>query len=63
MAEEGMKMSPNQKIFIGKPINFDPDEFMVQLKGLLDAAYREQQDTIRDLVKDTVTTYQYTKKA
>jgi FlaA1/EpsC-like NDP-sugar epimerase len=63
MAEEGMKMSPNQKIFIGKPINFDPDVFMGQLKDLLDAAYREQQDTIRELVAETVTTYQYNKKA
>lgn len=62
MAEEGMKMSPNQKIFIGKPINFDPDVFLVQLKGLLDAAYSEQQDTIRELVAETVTTYQYKKK-
>jgi hypothetical protein len=63
MADEGMKMSPNQKIFIGKPINFDPDVFMGQLKDLLDAAYREQQDTIRELVAETVTTYQYNKKA
>jgi hypothetical protein len=29
----------------------------------LDAAYREQQDTIRELVAETVTTYQYNKKA
>ena len=62
MAEEGMKMSPNKKIFIGKPINFDPDVFMGQLQGLLDAAYAERQDIIRDLVADTVPTYQYTKK-
>ena len=63
MAEEGMKMSPNQKIFIGKPINFDPDVFLQELQGLLDAAYAEQQDTIRELVAKTVTTYQYAKKS
>ena len=62
MAEEGMKMSPNHKIFIGKPINFNPDEFLIQLRGLLDAAYAEQQDTIRELVAQTVTTYRYEKK-
>ena len=63
MAEEGMKMSPNQKIFIGKPINFDPDKFLVQLRGLLDAAYAERQEDIRQLVADTVQTYHYAKPA
>ena len=61
MAEEGMKMSPNQKIFIGKPINFDPDVFLGQLRDLLDAAYAERQDDIRQMVSDTVHTYHYAK--
>ena len=62
MAEEGLKMSPNKKISIGRPLNFDPDVFLEDLRGLLDAAYNEQQDTIRELVAKTVTTYQYAKK-
>ena len=61
MAEEGMKMSPNKKIFIGRPINFDADAFLVQLQGLLDAAYAEQEEDIRELVSQTVKTYQYEK--
>ena len=35
--------------------------FLVQLRGLLDAAYAERQDDIRQMVSDTVPTYHYAK--
>ena len=57
MAEEGMRTTPNHLIHIGSPIAFDADEFLRQLQGLLDAAYDGEEETIRQLVRQTVTTY------
>ncbi len=56
MAEEGLRNTPNQLIHIGCPIPFDVDEFVVQLKELMEACY-ENQDNIRELVEKIVTTY------
>jgi hypothetical protein len=33
------------------------DAFLWQLRGLMNAAYANKEDTIRDLVEQTVTTY------
>ena len=56
MAEEGLRNTPNQLIHIGCPIPFDVDEFVVQLKELMEACY-ENQENIRELVEQIVTTY------
>lgn len=56
MAEEGMKKTPNDLIHIGNPIAFDTDKFLEQLKGLMDAAY-ENDEAIRDAVAAVVPTY------
>ena len=56
MAEEGLRNTPNQLIHIGCPIPFDVDEFVVKLKELMTACY-ENQDNIRELVEEIVTTY------
>ena len=56
MAEEGLRNTPNQLIHIGCPIPFDVDEFVVKLKELMVACY-ENQDNIRELVEEIVTTY------
>ena len=56
MEEEGMKTTPNHLIHIGAPIPFDTDRFLVQLKELMDASYREDGD-IRELVAEVVGTY------
>ncbi len=56
MAEEGMRTTPNHLIHIGSPIAFDTDEFLRQLRALLEAAYNGEED-IRSLVARTVTTY------
>ena len=57
MAEEGLETTPNHLIHIGKPVAFDADEFLGQLKNLLDAAYVGNESEIRRLVAQVVTTY------
>ena len=57
MAEEGMATTPNRMIFIGKPIPFDNDAFLASLAELIDAGYREDEDGIRQLLKEIVPTY------
>ena len=56
MAEEGLKTTPNKLIHIGCPIPFDSDEFLVQLKVLMERAY-ENDENIRELVQKIVSTY------
>ena len=56
MAEEGMKTTANEKIFIGCPIEFNEDEFFSKLNPLMLAAYSNK-DNIRDLIMQMVSTY------
>ena len=56
MAEEGLKKTENNLIFIGSPIPFDTDEFMTNLDDLMKAAYSNTED-IRQKVAEIVTTY------
>ena len=57
MAEEGLKKTANDMIFIGMPIPFDEDEFLSQLGELMDVAYKNKNDIIRDYVARIVKTY------
>lgn len=57
MNEEGLKKTANSMIYIGKPIEFDPEEFEKQLEQLISAAKRESED-IRARIKELVPTYQ-----
>ena len=56
MAEEGLKKTKNDLIHIGCPIPFDIEEFLQQLEGLMDAAYKNKAD-IKARVQKVVTTY------
>ena len=56
MAEEGLKKTDNDLIHIGCPIPFEVDEFLMQLSGLMNAAYSNKKD-IRDRVAAIVSTY------
>ena len=56
MAEEGLKKTKNDLIHIGCPIPFDVGEFLEQLEGLLESAYKNKDD-IRDRVQRVVSTY------
>ena len=60
MDEEGLKKTDNKMIFIGRPIEFDKDVFVLQLQKLKEAAEGEN-DNIRDCVKEIVPTYQTVK--
>lgn len=57
MAEEGLTKTDNELIHIGRPIPFEVDTFLWQLRGLMNAAYANKENDIRSLVEQTVTTY------
>ena len=56
MAEEGLRKTANDLIHIANPVDFDADWFQGQLKKLMDASYANDEN-IRELIKETVTTY------
>ena len=56
MAEEGLKKTDNNLIYIGNPIKFDFDTFPTKLEILLTAAYANRED-IRERMMDLVSTY------
>lgn len=60
MDEEGLKETPNKLIHIGKPIEFDEEEFKQQLKMLKETAESDS-DHIKEVVKQIVTTYIFSK--
>ena len=57
MAEEGLQKTQNDMIHIGNPIAFDEAQFLSKLQNLMQAAYANKEDQIRDLVADAVPTY------
>jgi Predicted nucleoside-diphosphate sugar epimerases len=57
MAEEGLTRTENNLIHIGRPIPFDNDTFLTQVKQLMNASYAEQEDKICSLVASVVSTY------
>ena len=56
MAEEGLTTTPNKLIHVGKPIAFDTNEFLGNLRPLMDAAYLND-EAIRLKVRNMVETY------
>lgn len=56
MAEEGLKKTKNELIHIGCPIPFDIEEFLHQLDGLLEDAYKNKAD-MKERVQKVVRTY------
>ena len=56
MAEEGLTKTKNELIHIGRPIPFDTDTFLRQLRSLMWLAYDNRED-IRDYVAEMVSTY------
>ena len=59
MAEEGLKTTPNKLIHIAKPIVFDTDIFLNQLKQLAEISYQNDEEAIIKLVSEVVPTYRY----
>ena len=56
MAEEGLTKTENDLIHIGKPIPFDTDEFLSELRNLMFVAYTNSKD-IQEQVRKMVSTY------
>ncbi len=54
--EEGLQKTPNDLIFIGKPLDFDEVQFLEDLKELEQAAIDERFD-VKELVSKIVPTY------
>lgn len=58
MHEEGLQETANKMIYIGKPIEFDDNQFEDQLEKLKTAS-RDEKSDIREWVKEIVPTYHY----
>ena len=56
MEEEGLQSTENDRIHIGKPIEFDEEEFLKDLEELYQAAYAET-DHMKRIVNKIVPTY------
>ncbi|MCC8358126.1 MAG: polysaccharide biosynthesis protein [Oscillospiraceae bacterium] len=56
MAEEGMKKTDNELIYIGKPIPFNVEEFLKQLEELASASYENSPDIV-EIVERIVPTF------
>lgn len=56
MKEEGLQETDNKLIHIGKPIEFDKENFFDNLEKLKEEAYSET-GNIRELIKEVVPTY------
>ena len=57
LSEEGLKTTPNRLIHIGNPIPFDVDQFLLQLQKLMETAYDGDEDALRKMVANVVSTY------
>ncbi|MCC8151827.1 MAG: polysaccharide biosynthesis protein [Lachnospiraceae bacterium] len=56
MAEEGIKKTDNELIYIGKPIPFEVEKFLKQLEELAQASYENSEDIVK-MVADIVPTF------
>ena len=56
MSEEGLQSTANELIHIGKPIDFDEDQFLKDLEDLYRAAYAEEEG-MKEIVHKIVPTY------
>ena len=56
MDEEGLKETNNKRIFIGKPIDFDENEFIKELDILIQSAEKNDEN-IKLKLKKIVSTY------
>lgn len=56
MAEEGIKKTDNELIYIGKPIPFEIEQFLEQLEELANASYENSEDIV-ELVEKIVPSF------
>ena len=53
---EGLEKTPNEMIHVGKPLNLNTEEFLIQLERLAVASYNNSSH-IREMVSQMVHTY------
>ena len=63
MSEEGLRKTPNNLIHIGRPLPLDVDQFLCQLKELMQLAYDGQDEAVLRLVEEIVPTYHRNREA
>lgn len=63
MAEEGLQRTENNLIHIGRPIPFEYDQFLEDLKKLMDVSYQEDEVEIYRQTEKIVTTFHPSKKS
>ena len=59
--EEGLQKTENELIFIGKPLEFDEDEFLKNL-GRLEEAITEERFDVKEIVSEIIPTYHIRKE-
>lgn len=57
MAEEGLKNTDYEKIFIGKPQSFDKDKIFFMLDKLKEASFEEKEEETDKIMRKLVNTY------
>lgn len=57
--EEGITKTDNKKIYIGRPIEFDNDMFLRNMKELYYAAKKNEKDEVEKLVAEIVPTFHH----
>ncbi len=57
MADEDMKTTPNKLIYIGKPIDFDHNRFLSDIRELMDICYNNDDAKLIKRMKEVVPTF------
>ena len=57
MAEEGLETTANELIHIGHPIEFEIDQFLNEMSDIMDAAYDNSDNRVKELITNIVPTY------
>ncbi len=57
MAEEGLKNTEHEKIFIGKPQSFDKEKIFFMLDKLKECAFEEKEEKTDEIMRKLVDTY------
>ena len=57
MSEEGLRETENNLIHVAKPIEFDSEEFLLNLRKLMNLSYEDKADEVVQTIRETVSTF------